>query len=162
MSFRAEAFVELRFDVRLRGQGAQPHEDFGFSLAVRRAGWRLLYDPAVLVDHYAGRRDEPRPYVAAIGLADAAGFFDGCHNYVVAMWDALNPAQRGAYVAYAMIVGTRVQPGLVQVARMMPSEGLTAWRKFAICQRAHWAAYALLLRSPERPENEVRTEEALS
>ena len=51
MSFRAEAVATLRFDRRLRGRGAGPHEDLAFSLAVRRAGWQVLNDPRATVDH---------------------------------------------------------------------------------------------------------------
>lgn len=144
MSYRAEAFATLRFDQRLRGQGSQPHDDLTFSLAVRRAGWTLIYDPAAQVEHYAARRDEPRSYVATTTLTDPAGFFDSCHNYVVALWDTLSPSRRVAYAAWAMLVGTRGLPGLVQAVRTTPVQGLAAWRKFLLCQQAHLAAYALL------------------
>ena len=151
MSYRAEAFAGLRFDYRLRGQGAQPADDLGFSLAVRRAGWKLVYDPAAQVEHYAARRDEPRHYVAAPLLADPAGYFDYSYNYVVALWANLPPLRRAAHAVWSLLVGMRVLPGLAQAVRLSPSEGLSAWRKFLICQRAHLAAYALLLRGPAQP-----------
>lgn len=154
MSYRAEAFAALRFDPRLRGRGAQPHEDLAFSLAVRRAGWTLLYDPAVLIEHYPGRRAEPRYYVGGTKLADSAGFFDACFNNAVALWDALPPARRAAYAVWVLLVGTRVLPGLVQAARMTPGEGWGAWRKLLLCQRAHLAAYTRLLLGPARESAE--------
>ena len=143
---RAEAFAALRFDTRLRGRGAQPHEDLAFSLAVRRAGWKVLYDPAVLLEHYAGWREEPRYYVGGTKLADSAGFFDNCFNNAVALWGSLTPVRRVAYAVWVLLVGTRVLPGLVQAVRMTPGEGGAAWRKLLLCQRAHLAAYSLLLR----------------
>ncbi len=152
MSYRAETFATLRFDLRLRGQGAQPHEDFAFSLAVRRAGWKLAYDPAVLLEHYVARRDEPRHYVAAPLLTDPTGYFDNAYNYVIALWDNLSPTRRVVHAAWALLVGMRVLPGLVQAMRMTPGEGLTAWRKFLICQRAYFAAYgSFLSRSIDQP-----------
>ncbi len=151
MSYRAEAFATLRFDLRLRGQGAQPSEDLAFSLAVRRAGWRLVYDPAVLIDHYAAPRNEPRHYVVGSPLmADPAGYFDIAYNNVIALWDALPPARRAVYAAWALLVGTRVLPGLVQAVRTTPGQGRMAWRRFLLCQQAHLAAYALLLHHPMR------------
>ena len=60
MSFRAEAIANVRFDSRLKGEGAQPREDTAFSVAVKPAGWKLAYDPAAAVDHYAARRTEVR------------------------------------------------------------------------------------------------------
>ena len=151
MSYRAEAFAELRFDRRLRGQGAQPHDDLAFSLAVRRAGWTLAYDPAVLVEHYATPRDEPRYYVGGSQLTDQACYFDNAYNHAVALWDTLSPTRRVAYAAWVLLAGMRVLPGLAQAVRMSPGEGLAAWRKFLICQRAHLAAYASLLRGPAQP-----------
>lgn len=155
MSYRAEAFAALRFDTRLRGRGAQPHEDLAFSLAVRRAGWKLLYDPAALVEHYAGWREEPRYYVGGTKLADSAGFFDNCFNNAVALWGTLTPVRRVAYTVWVLLVGTRVLPGVVQAVRMTPGEGTGAWRKLLLCQRAHLAAYLLLLR-PAQASGEGR------
>ena len=56
MSFRRAAVEGIRFDERLRGTGAQPRADYAFCLVVKRAGWRLIYDPAVAVDHYPAPR----------------------------------------------------------------------------------------------------------
>lgn len=150
MSYRAEAFVTLRFDCRLRGQGAQPHEDFAFSLAVGRAGWKIAYDPAALIKHYTGQRDEPRHYVSTTPLDDAAGYFDCCYNKVIALWDELSPTRRMVYAVWGVLVGMRVEPGLVQAVRMTPDQGILAWRRLLICQRARLAAFATLMHHGER------------
>lgn len=150
MSYRAETFTALRFDLRLRGRGSQPHDDLAFSLAVRRAGWKLVYDPEALLEHYATQRDEPRHYVAAIRLTDPAGYFDNAYNYVIALWPNLSPPRRAIHAVWALLVGMRVLPGLAQAVRLTPSEGAAAWRKFLICQQAHFAAYASFLCRPAR------------
>jgi glycosyltransferase involved in cell wall biosynthesis len=150
MSYRREAIGPVRFDARLRGRGAQPHDDLGFSLAIRRSGWRVLYDPAVVLDHFAFRRAEPRPYVAGGGLPDPLGYRDSAYNLVLALWDALGPARRGAFVLWSLLVGTRLYPGLAQALRLTPAEGLSAWRKFALCQHGSLAACAMLLAAPRR------------
>lgn len=56
MAFRRTALAGLRLDERLRGSGAQMHWELALGLAVKRAGWRLIYDPAVAVDHYPAER----------------------------------------------------------------------------------------------------------
>ncbi|RXS94942.1 glycosyltransferase family 2 protein [Silvibacterium dinghuense] len=56
MSYRMSAIRGLRFDTDLRGAGAQVGNDMAFSLAVASRGWRLLYDPAVQVNHYPSQR----------------------------------------------------------------------------------------------------------
>src|SRR5690606_14115209 len=47
MSYRRTALKSIRFDERLRGVGAQVHNDLDFSLSVKRAGWKLIYSPDV-------------------------------------------------------------------------------------------------------------------
>ncbi len=64
MAWRRAAIEGLHFDARLLGGGAQVHNDLAFSLAVRRRGWTLRYDPAVCVDHFpAARGDDDQRFV---------------------------------------------------------------------------------------------------
>ena len=56
MSFRRQALRGVSFDEHLRGQGAQVSNDLAISLAIRRNGWKLVYDPDVAVDHYPAAR----------------------------------------------------------------------------------------------------------
>ena len=56
MSFRRQAIRGLRFDERMRGTGAQVNFELAFTLALRRIGWKLIYDPTVAVDHYIAQR----------------------------------------------------------------------------------------------------------
>jgi GT2 family glycosyltransferase len=140
MSYRAAAVKGLRFDTRLRGSGSQPYEDIAFSLAVRRAGWQLMYDPDVLVDHYEGAREEIRYYTATIPVADAEGFRNFAYNGVVAMWDEFSPIRRVAFLTWSFFLGTRVCPGLVQAVRFTPIMGLASWKRFWIAQEGLFGA----------------------
>lgn len=152
MSFRAEAVAGLYFDVRLRGQGMQAHEDFTYSLAVRRRGWKLLYDPAVTLDHFTGRRDHARTYVARPGMSDPLAYFDSSFNYGLALWSWLPLTGRIAYVFWSFLIGVRGYPGLIQCARLTFSEGLGSWRKFFIYQRANLALYLFLIAQALAPK----------
>ena len=58
MSFRAAAVRGLRFDQRLRGPDAQVDCELAFSLALKRAGWALVYDPQIVVDHFQAPRHD--------------------------------------------------------------------------------------------------------
>jgi hypothetical protein len=113
MSYRREAIAGRRFDERLLGHGAQPCNDMGFSLSVRKAGWKLLYDPTVAVDHRTAPRVEDYcrqdfQYESARNLA---------HNATVVVLDYLPPANRLAFIAWAFLVGSRIEYGLVQFFR---------------------------------------------
>lgn len=144
MAYRMEALRGIRFDTRLRGRGAQPHDDLAFSLAVGRAGWRLAYDPGASLDHFvAVRTDQPRAYVASAGLPDEGGYFDSCFNLILTLREHFRPPRRLAFRAWLFLVGMRICPGLAQVLRLFPAEGAVAWRKFIICRRAAAAAMAV-------------------
>jgi GT2 family glycosyltransferase len=108
MSFRREA---LALPAGLRGQGAQVHNEVAICLWARAAGWRLRYDPAVLVDHYHGVRFDPdrrhRPAAAAIE--------NEAYNLVVTLL-SLRPELTLRRAVYGLLVGDRATPGLVRTA----------------------------------------------
>jgi glycosyltransferase involved in cell wall biosynthesis len=113
MSYRREAITGLRFDRRLRGSGAQVHVEMGFSLSVRRRGWRIIYDPAVAVDHFLGVRHDidKRHVFNAVAMSDAV------HNETLVLLDYLPPVRRFIFLAWSLLIGHRAAPGLVQWVR---------------------------------------------
>jgi glycosyltransferase involved in cell wall biosynthesis len=145
MSYRAESISSIRFDDRLHGSGSQAYEDFTFSLAVRRAGWRLRYDPAVLVDHYEETREEVRHYSGAKPVVDRRGFQAFVYNGVVARWEELSSIRHCVFVLWSFMVGVRVCPGIVQAIRFTPVMGMRAsWYRFWLTQTAMLDAYLAL------------------
>ena len=128
MSYRMDAISGIRFDCHLRGRGAQVANDMAFSLAVKRNGWRLVYDPAVAVDHYPAPRfdlDQRRSFNPQ--AVEDAGF----NQY----WALLNsmPSGRRQTIAcmWQHVVGSRAQPGifhaLLSLARL-DRGGMERWR----------------------------------
>ena len=137
MSYRRTAIASLRFDERLRGTGAQAHNDLGFSLSVRRAGWKLIYDPKVGIDHYPAQRfDEDQRYkfneVALINMV---------HNETLILLDYLSPVQRIVFLLWAVFVGTRSTYGFVQWLRFLPKERAVAGRKLLTSLRGRWQGW---------------------
>ncbi len=132
MSFRAAAFRNIKFDARLRGTGAQPYEDLVFSSAVRRAGWKLLYDPGVVVDHFLGKREETRHYADIATVKDRQGFQNFAFNGVVAVWDELPVSGLIAFALWSLAVGTGICPGFLQAVRFTPKLGAASWQRFAL------------------------------
>lgn len=117
MSFRASAIRGLRFDVRLRGMG---DEDMAFSLAVRRRGWRLLYDPEVAIDHFPANRvdsaqdaREPTPAILR----------NRVYNETLTVYEHLPRHRRPVFLLWAVLIGTRAAPGLAQVPRLRAAHG---------------------------------------
>jgi len=145
MSFRAEAFAEQRFDKRLKGQGAQPREDTAFSVAVKAAGWKLAYDPAAAVDHYAARREEARYYVDVQALADEKSFRQFAYNDTLSIWPALQGLRKVAFITWTVMVGTRVCPGFIQALRFTPRLRGASWHRFYVAQQGKFEAFRDLL-----------------
>ncbi|MBD5655945.1 MAG: glycosyltransferase [Candidatus Eremiobacteraeota bacterium] len=111
------------FDERLRGSGAQAYSEIGVGLRLKKAGWRLIYDPRVAVDHYLGivfGEDVHRAgkFVAAVQRNEA-------HNEGLARLEFLKPELRPLFIAWALLVGTRANPGLIQGFRFLLRDG---WR----------------------------------
>ena len=150
MSYRAEAFARVRFDRRLRGRGAQPFEDAGFALAVSRAGWRLRYDPHILVDHYAAKRDDVRHYASIGPLTDPDGLRTYAYNCSVIYWVSFGPLRRTVFAFWALLVGTGTIPGLVQAVRYTPSLGRDSWRRFVVAQQGNRQAWGDMLAEGRR------------
>ena len=129
MSYRRTAITGLHFDTRLRGAGAQAHNDTAFSMEVQRAGWKLLYDPAIAVDHFPAERfDDDRRDAASLNAIS-----NGAYNLQLTLREHLPPVRREIAWWWWALVGTRVYPGFAHVLLSLH----TARRGRVL---AHWRA----------------------
>ncbi|MEB3181573.1 MAG: glycosyltransferase [Nostocaceae cyanobacterium] len=137
MSYRQSAIAGLRFDERMRGTGAQVHFEMAFSLALRRSGWKLIYDPAVAVNHYPAKRfdEDQRNTFNEIALINAV------HNETLILLEYLPPLQRVVFLLWAILVGNRYAWGLVQWLRFLPSEGGLAGQKLQASLCGRWQGW---------------------
>jgi GT2 family glycosyltransferase len=110
MSYRVAALDGVAFDERLRGAGAQRNNDLAFSLAVRKRGWKIVYDPLVAVDHYPGHR------VDGIDRSEQSlrVVRESAYNEALAILGYLPRPLRPFYLLWSILVGTRLLPGFVQ------------------------------------------------
>ncbi|SEA82838.1 Glycosyltransferase, GT2 family [Paraburkholderia sartisoli] len=144
MAFRRQAIGAVRFDPRLRGSGAQVHCEMAFCLDVMRRGWKLIYDPTLLVEHYpAQRSDEDQRYT----FNDTA-FYNASFNLRLIMCEHLPPLGRGMFVVYASLIGNRADPGLARaLSLVLAGESLTvALRKWWVGLRAMRGAWREAMR----------------
>ena len=137
MSFRRSAVAQMHFDRRMRGTGAQVHFELAFSLALKRAGWKLIYDPKVAVNHYPAQRfdEDQRNRFNDIALLNAI------HNETLVLLEHLPPTRRAVFLLWAVLVGTRESLGLVQYLRFLPGEGLLAGQKLLASWRGRWQGW---------------------
>jgi len=152
MSFRRVALEGLRCDDRMKGTGAQVHFEVALSLSVKRQGWKLIYDPAVVVDHYPAQRfdEDQRHAFNAIAWANKA------HNETVGLLDHLASPRKIIYLAWAFLVGTRDVLGFVQLCRFLPVEKDLAFRKWLASTQGRWQGIQTwmqpLSQAPERQD----------
>jgi GT2 family glycosyltransferase len=124
MAFRTAWLRRFWFDERLRGSGAQVHNDLQLSLRIRAAGGTLIYDAAVLVDHYPAARPAGDTR-AGIAFGDVR---DEVHNETLALMEFLSPVRRVAYLLWSGVIGTRRNPGIARVTLSLPA------RKWHVCE----------------------------
>ena len=135
MSFRRDAIRPVGFDDRLRPGCVNTHHEMGLCLALRKRGWRLIYDPLVAVDHFpAGRMDgSARTAAARRAVSNTA------HNETLVIVGHLRPIAIPAFLVWAVAVGTPTLPGILRASlnilslRALPAciigrlSGLTSW-----------------------------------
>jgi glycosyltransferase involved in cell wall biosynthesis len=108
-AYRMEAIAKHGFDHRLKGTGAQVHFELSAGLDLIRAGWTLVYDPAILVNHYPAQRHD----YDQRGTFNARAVSDEVHNETLALLRHLSPLRRFAFVVWFLSCGTRRCPGML-------------------------------------------------
>ena len=128
-AFRAQLLRVLGFDLRLAGSGAQMFWELALCLPLRRAGWRLVYDPAIAVEHHiAPRHDDDQRHRGVFAAPPQA---DAVHNETLVLLEHQQGAARLAFAVWALLVGTRLEPGLAQLPRLIlggDRYALARWR----------------------------------
>lgn len=153
VSYRANAIHKLRFDERMKGTGAQVHFELAFCLALKRAGWKLIYDPLIAVDHFPAQRfdeDQRNSFnkIAAINLA---------HNETLALLEHLPLIRRWIYLLWAVLIGTRDAYGIVQVIRFFTLEKTIALEKFLASMKGRWQGWQTWLERDLFNETQSKT-----
>ncbi len=137
MSFRRTAIAGRCFDQRMKGTSAQINFEIEFSLALKKAGWKIIYDPAVAVNHYPGKRfDEDKR-----NTFNQLAMINIVHNETLALLEHLSPIRRPIFLIWALLVGTRDAYGLIQFLRFLPQEGTLAGKKLLASLQGRWQGW---------------------
>ncbi len=119
LALRRSALGARRLDERLRGDGAQVHWELDLCLALKGASWRVVYDPAVAVDHHPGERfgKDQRDDPPLDALADEV------HNEMYALLRWLPVWRKIVALTYGVTVGSRRAPGFAMALERWVLEG---------------------------------------
>jgi hypothetical protein len=106
--YRKEA---LQLPLNLQGIGAPPHWELAVGFRLREQGWKLLYDPSLVVDHYPGAVMDGvhRDVESSQAIRDAVWN----ETFVIGSFDRRLLCKR---VLMQLFIGTGTAPGLVRVA----------------------------------------------
>lgn len=138
MSYRRSALGDLRPDARLRGKGAQVGNDMQLSLSLVARGYKLVYDPQVLVDHYPGAR----PKDEARNSFHPGAHSDATFNNTLAILEYLGSQRWGrlrqiSFFAYNGLRGTRRAPGLLMLVVGWLTGYPEMWGRFKVTFAAY-------------------------
>jgi GT2 family glycosyltransferase len=146
MAFRRGALLECGFDPRLRGNGAQVHNDMMVCLCLRRRGARLVYDPELVVDHMPAERPagDDRTRASVQQHADAV------HNETLAILEYLPSRRRPLFLGWAVLIGRAPGPGFVHtLLRGRPGDGWADRRRRLVATlRGRWLGWRTFRGAP--------------
>lgn len=128
-AYRASLLRAVGFDTRLAGSGAQVYWELALCLPLRAVGWRLVYDPAIAVEHHVEPRDDGDQVHR--GVFTAQPLSDAVHNQTLVLLERRGVAARAAFLAWALIAGTRIEPGLAQLVLLVlrgDRDAFARWR----------------------------------
>jgi hypothetical protein len=106
--YRREA---LELPLNLRGSGVELHWELAVGFRVRERGWRLLYDPQLVVDHYPAAviEGDHRNVASRQAVKDAVWN----QTFIIGSFDRRLLYKR---VLTQFLIGTAVAPGVVRMA----------------------------------------------
>ena len=147
MSFRSAAIKLIHFDERLLGKGAQVHNDLGISLQVKKAGWKLIYDPEVAIDHFIAPRESHEDRV----VFNQEAHFNAVHNETLILLEYLPTHRRFVFLIWTILVGSKVYPGFLHYILGVFRRDSIAWNRYktTLSGRSHGIAVYRIKRLPK-------------
>lgn len=137
MSYRRRAVESIRFEKRLKGAGAQVHNDMGFSYAVKKAGWKLIYDPHVAVDHFPAVRFDND---ARTGF-NAESVYNSSYNETFVLTKEMSPLRKAVFITWSLVLGTSTYPGVAQYLRLLVQRRTYATVRYYSVLRGRWDGF---------------------
>jgi len=124
LAVRGDLLRAIGFDTRLQGRPTEHHWELGLCLRLLRQGYRVVYNPAIVVQHNVQPRvDEDRVFRPNQIRASA-------HNETLALLDHLSLPGRVTHLFLAAVLGTSSAPGVVRAGVSLIRPGGTSCLRY--------------------------------
>lgn len=133
-SYRKTAISSFRFSSDLRIAGANTHYEVALGLAIKKMGWKLIYDPSIEVNHYPGERS----LMPERGKFNSTALADTVHNETLILMENFSLPRRSIFLMWSVLIGNRKKRGLVQMLRFLPKEGALSAQQWLATMRGRW------------------------
>lgn len=133
-SYRKAAISNFRFSTDLRTSGANTHYEVALGLAVKKMGWKLLYDPNIEVNHYPGKRS----LMPERGKFNPTALADTVHNETLILMQNFSTPRKFIFLMWSVLIGNRKKRGLVQMLRFLPREGTLSIQQWIATMSGRW------------------------
>lgn len=137
MSFRRLPLHEIKFDDRMKGTGAQVYFEDACCLTLKRKGWKIIYDPQIVVDHYVAQRFDEDQRLQFVRIATV----NKVHNETLNLLEYFSPFRRVIFLAWVVLIGTRNKRGIIQCLRFLPTEGMLSVKKTLAALEGRWLGW---------------------
>lgn len=139
-AYRAAPMKAIGFDDRLLGGGAQVNWELFINLAFRRAGWTLIYDPLIAMDHFPAQRFDDD--LNHRGIFTGPQHQQAVHNGTLAVWEHFPTPQKLTYLLWFLLVGTRNEAGLLHFFLRIARRDRQAWPRLKYTMAGRFEAIA--------------------
>jgi len=145
MSYRLKALRQSQPDPKLKND-VSFHWEIDVGMQVKKLGYRILFDPAIKVDHYSAPRQ-----VAGLRFVNSSGIFWSNFNYAYLMRKHRSSLGLKIFLVYSILIGWSDSPGLLlltlRLLQLRPiSLSKTVWP--SICGRWKGLREPLLVKQP--------------
>ncbi len=134
----------LSLPMGLLGRGAQVGNDMATSLAVSQAGWTVLYDPSIVVDHHSGQRFDSDSRDGKSRQAADDAVFNLCYTVGSLAGNSLSVR----YLLYHVVIGDATSPGILRSVLAYLKNERAVKGRFCSTQRAMLLGYVASRRRP--------------
>lgn len=123
MSYRLDLLRQCRPDRRI-GNNVAFHWEMDVGLQVKRLGYRILFDPAIQVDHHTAPRE-----IDGLRTVNYDGTYWSNYNYALLMRKHLSVVGFSAYFIYSFLLGNSGSPGLAYLIYSAIRGKVVPWRE---------------------------------